>query len=319
MRVNFITLSDLHLRRNTPKERLDNFFFTLKRKLSFVVTQANQHNAHFLCGGDVYDFPSVSYETTITFSTILQKLAGDFYTCYGQHDLRYHNLSSIPNTPLMMTLVALKAPQLYKSKLIIDDKIKITICNWSETIPNPDPNYFNILLIHKMVIKDETLWEGQENFITARNLLRITGYDVIVSGDNHLSFYEEYNGKLLINSGSLPRLTKAQKEHKPRLGLFTVTDHGVENFNWIPIPIKDASLCFKSDSQLNLDSEVEVDLEPEGDFIDDLKGRSGEEAIRNISFMNNLITSLDRCEDVMVKKILTEVIDSISSDSGRIV
>ena len=57
-----------------------------------------------------------------------------------------------------------------------------------------------------------------------------------MTGDNHKSFVQEYEDRLLVNPGSLMRMDADQIEHKPRVYLWYSETNTVEV---VYIPIKD--------------------------------------------------------------------------------
>ena len=62
---------------------------------------------------------------------------------------------------------------------------------------------------------------------SSRGLLMKSEVDVILTGHNHKPFVEEYNGKLLINPGSITR-QEADDTHEPRVYLYNAETNTVE-------------------------------------------------------------------------------------------
>jgi len=303
----FICMSDCHIRDKTPVCRKDNIKLVTKRKLSFIVDIANKYNAHIISGGDFFDYAHTSYELLSYIIPIFLRLKKKFFTVYGQHDLRYHSMKSLANTPLNVLLLAIGGVFLKDTPYSLGD-IDLYGMNWGESqFPSLDSSKFNILSTHRMVINDSTLWDGQEDFIEGNNLLRLTDFDMIISGDNHQSFVNKFKHKLLINSGSLLRLNKSQIDHKPRVGLVTVdVDNKDIKFEWIYIPIKNSEDCFVEDlvktEDIGADS-IEIDTE----FIEKLKKTKSD----NVKFIHVLQESLSMVEDDYVLKALNDIIHSI--------
>jgi hypothetical protein len=86
-----------------------------------------------------------------------------------------------------------------------------------------------------MIIKDTKLWEGQENYEIANNLLKNNRFELIVTGDNHQHFVEEYDGRFLVNCGSLMRSTSAQVDHIP---VIYIWDSETKELIYDEIPIE---------------------------------------------------------------------------------
>jgi DNA repair exonuclease SbcCD nuclease subunit len=76
---------------------------------------------------------------------------------------------------------------------------------------------------------------SEAGFNSAAKLLRkYSDYDLIVTGDNHKPFVEEYQGRLLVNPGSIMRMDADQINHRPRVYLWFADTNTVEPM-YIPI------------------------------------------------------------------------------------
>jgi len=70
----------------------------------------------------------------------------------------------------------------------------------------------------------------------AAGMLRKYPYDLIVTGDNHQSFSEEYKGRLLVNPGNITRQVADQADFQPRVALWYAEDNKII---WIHLPIQE--------------------------------------------------------------------------------
>ena len=61
----------------------------------------------------------------------------------------------------------------------------------------------------------------------------MSGYDLIVTGDNHQSFTEEYQGRRLVNPGNLTRQVADQIDFQPRVALWYADTNTIE---WVNLP-----------------------------------------------------------------------------------
>ena len=93
-----------------------------------------------------------------------------------------------------------------------------------------------IALCHMMVIKDQKhkLWPDQQAQSAKRLLKKFPCYDLIVSGDNHQSFVVEYEGRILVNPGSLMRMSANQIDHQPSVYLWYAEENKIERV-YLPI------------------------------------------------------------------------------------
>jgi hypothetical protein len=87
-----------------------------------------------------------------------------------------------------------------------------------------------ILLIHELVFPDKRPGNWGKEGYTATEILERYGdlFDLIVSGDNHQSFVVNKGGYLLVNPGSMMRITTDQKDFKPRCYLYYANSNTVE-------------------------------------------------------------------------------------------
>lgn len=221
----FLCTSDWHIRSKNPRYRTDDFFQTLMNKLYWIFELAKKEECTaILQGGDLFDFPNQSNKVEISVAELLLKYKIPLYGVAGQHDLIHRRFS---NTSLALF-------QTFGVVNILDGELKTNTCipcidnsgcynvniygaSWDKEIPIPeDQNALNILVIHKMIVKDKPLWAEQKKYSTAKVFLNDNKkYSLIVSGDNHNSFIYTNNKQILVNTGSLMRSNTSQKKHTP--------------------------------------------------------------------------------------------------------
>jgi DNA repair exonuclease SbcCD nuclease subunit len=146
------------------------------------------------------------------------------------------------------------------------------------------PTGLQVAIIHTMI------WDSKENRPhrdieggTARALMRkLKGYDLIVTGDNHKQFVCENDGQILVNAGSVMRMTADQDDHNPRAYLWFVGDAGNgKQKHWIEpheFPISKGVV-----SREHLDQADEKDAR-----IDAFVSRLREDVEIGLSFEDNL-------------------------------
>jgi DNA repair exonuclease SbcCD nuclease subunit len=213
-KVDLIFCADIHVRETHPICRTDDFCeVTQWRKLSFIYQLQMQHNCPVFHSGDLFHHWKPS---PALLSKTLEYLPNSFYTVYGNHDLPQHNLELKDKCGIYTLLQANYLSVLGE-------------CSWGQ-IPKEGSwhmhtNNRTILVWHKFVANSETkLWPGAE-VSTAKSLLKkYPQFDVILTGDNHQPFVEEYKGRLLVNPGSLSR-QRTSETHHPRVYLY----HSIDN------------------------------------------------------------------------------------------
>lgn len=231
--MKFIVTGDWHLDNRSPENRTDNYFETQAGKVDFVIDQGS---FPILQPGDFFN----SYKANDFLKQFyIKKLQEEkIYTVFGQHDLRFHS-SDKKNTPLRV-LEASGVVQIATEEALLLKNHAIYGCSWGEEFPEiEDEKEFNILLLHKLVTCDDSFsWES-DDWIHAKNLFRLTQFDLIVSGDNHKTFIAEKEGKkgkrFVINCGSLMRSTIDQQDHEPHIYLFDTKERTAEK---ILIPVR---------------------------------------------------------------------------------
>jgi DNA repair exonuclease SbcCD nuclease subunit len=224
--------------------RVDDYLVTQQEKFDFILQQTIE-SPPLIVAGDFLDKARPSLELLYwIMSCIIEKGIPEILIVPGQHDLPWHSLKYwehsglgiLNKAGLIKLLIDPNSPYIINDIAIwpcpygcspID---AITIRNLSKRI--------NILVWHKMVIvKGEELWPGQTSFVAGKILRQYREYDYIVTGDNHRTFIESSNNRLLINPGSMKRDEVDQFEHRPCV--FKLEDGNIYK---IFLPIKEGVL-----------------------------------------------------------------------------
>jgi len=77
-----------------------------------------------------------------------------------------------------------------------------------------------MLIWHVMTWKGVPPWPGIPDSSAIRILKKYTQFDIILTGHNHARFHEKYEGRHLVNPGSLTRQIADQIEHSPAVYLW---------------------------------------------------------------------------------------------------
>ena len=211
-----ILTSDWHLREDKPLCRTDNYWEVQWNKVDFISQLQKQYNCLVLHGGDLFDKWKI---TTYLAKVTAKHLPNKFYTIYGQHDLPQHNLDLTEKCGIDLLAEV--------GRLETMDQ-----CHWGQ-IPKDISSICcglpsqRILVWHKMNYKGEPPWPGCTDPTALRLLKKYSQYDLILTGDNHKSFTQEYQGRWLVNPGSLMRMDADQENHKPRVYLWYAEDNSI--------------------------------------------------------------------------------------------
>lgn len=229
-----IFTADWHLRADVPVCRTDDYQHAMFRKVEFITSLSRQHGCPIFIAGDIGHKPRWPHWLEARCIQLFKDRI--ILAVSGQHDLPNHQLDRFEDSGAGVLSIA-KALDLltlpHNVRGLPNDKGCINVLGfpygvlveWSEDIVKC---IRRIALAHMMVIDKNKLWPGQVA-PQARALLRKHKcFDVIVTGDNHNPFVAEYEGRLLVNPGSMMRMTAAQVDHKPRVYLWYAEDNTVE-------------------------------------------------------------------------------------------
>lgn len=222
-----ILTADWHLMEDTPICRTDNYWETQWRKIDFISELQKQHNCPVIHAGDLFNFWKPS---PMLLSETIKHIPNRFWSIYGNHDLPQHNMElvykcgqyTLAQGKHLEVLPAmgnwLTGPEYYKD-IEIPELFGRTFFVW-----------------HVMTYQGKEPWPGCTAPTGKRLLKKYPQYDLIVTGDNHKPFVEEYEGRLLVNPGSIFRLKADQLDHRPRVYLWYAETNTVEP---VYIPIED--------------------------------------------------------------------------------
>jgi len=171
-------LGDSHLTNRAPQKRVDDYWKTLKGKVSQALKIFDDKECEIVIQvGDFFDTPTVSCRVKAEIIQLLMDWRTEkerVFCVYGQHDISGHSKSTLSNSPLAVLESAGVV------KILSDNPVEflghehsdilIYGASFGESVPDPYEDVYNILVIHKMV-GDRPLWPGQE-LVGPRQFLR---------------------------------------------------------------------------------------------------------------------------------------------------
>jgi predicted phosphodiesterase len=260
-----ILTSDWHLRRDTPICYTGDFQQEQWDTLDFLKDLQIKCDCTIVMAGDLFE---KWYNVNDFLTTVMQHLPNELYVIYGQHDLQNHNLDMA-----------------YKSSidtLIEAERIKLLPeCHFGQLpekgslyFPNRDPDR-TVLVWHHMTYITPP-FPGATGGNAQAILRKYPQFDLIVTGDNHQSFYTEHEGRILVNPGNLTRQVADQAEFQPRVALWYAETNTIE---WINIPIQEGvisreHIVHKEQRDERIDafiSKLDTDFKAEVSFEDNLE------------------------------------------------
>jgi len=305
-----ILCSDIHLREQTDNLvcRTDDWWTAQWHKMDFISHLQKQYDCPVIHAGDLFDHWKPSPHLL---SMTIEHLPANFWTIYGQHDLPQHNLdlaykSGINTLAEAKKLEILKGthfgelPNDVSMSIFPKPGIDITLNEWRDIKYNNREHsvykYNKILVWHTFNFQGKLPWPGCEALPASKILKKYPDYDLIVTGDNHQSFVEEYNGRLCINPGSMMRMTADQADFKPSVYLWYAETNTVKR---VYIPIEPHVI-----SREHIDRKRERD-----DRLDAFVGRLNTEWEAEVSFEENVTRILEenKIQD-SVRKIVDKAV-----------
>ena len=234
-----ILTSDWHLREDTPICRTDNYWDVMWKKVDFISDLQKKYNCPVLHGGDLFDKSRPSLN--LVRETMLH-IPNQFYTIYGQHDLVNHSLSLTDKCGIKVMETAKKL-QVLDDMHYFNDHLYVSGIHWGQE-PKEDPQTDVIFRkehqIKKVLVWHKMVWQKTKPYPTCVDppastiLKQYKECHLILTGDNHKTFVEEYEGRLLVNPGSMMRMDADQADHKPCVFLWYAEDNSVQQV-FLPI------------------------------------------------------------------------------------
>jgi DNA repair exonuclease SbcCD nuclease subunit len=224
-----ILCSDFHLREETPVCYTGDYQKEQWNCIGFISDLQKEYDCPVVHAGDLFDkWKPSPWLLTMT----IRHLPKRFYSIAGQHDLPQHSFHLIEKSGINTLAEA--------EKIVFLPRV-----HWGD---KPEDFHYQqdagvedwlgikdkkILVWHKMV------WQNKKPYPTCVDppassiLKKYPQFSLILCGDNHRTFVEEYEGRLLVNPGSLMRMDADQIDHKPSIFLW-YSDNSVKQI-FLPI------------------------------------------------------------------------------------
>lgn len=247
--MKIVCLGDLHIRKHPPEKRIDkDYFSTILKKLTYVLDISEDSGVDLILQpGDFFDHFNTPYPIVSKILYLITKYRIPWYVVYGQHDLIFHSLKEVSGTALNLVSAPDYVSILSDSPIYMEDWNSNSIAlygkSWGEKFPTiEDTNCFNVLVAHHMVTNNGPLWPGQKDYQDVKEIQRNKGFDLMVFGDNHNTFFRSVRNRHVFNCGSLMRSSIDQQNHRPMFAIYdTKNNKPIEK---IEIPIAPAREIF---------------------------------------------------------------------------
>ena len=235
--MKYIITADWHLQYSIPICRTDNFIETQKNKLIELEKIRKEHDAIIIDGGDTTNKAREDKQNEFI-NNFYPVFPNNVYGTGGNHSLLFHKTSFLKSSTLGV-LDTLGVFNLLNKPTKIEKDL-IYGFNFDEEIQHPkkiSENGLTIAVWHHYISKEN---DSLNKFINGYDALQLLidypEYDLICTGDNHQQIIIEHEGRLLVNPGSLCRLTTNQINYKPSVILF---DSETKKYEQIFLPIEE--------------------------------------------------------------------------------
>ena len=220
--VDAILTADIHLTETTPISRTDNYVEAQDRKLAFLKQLETQYDCPVIDAGDIFDYWKAS---PWLIARAYKNLPSEIYTIPGNHDLPEHSMQQYEKSALHVLEVALAIRRLSKTPY---DRRDFTIAGVAYGEKLEDVNA-DIVVIHDLVYEGNPPWPNAVGY-QPKDLFKIfTKPRLILTGHYHMALVaKSKDGRLVVNPGSMMRMTIVQKDYKPRCYLYNFDDNEVE-------------------------------------------------------------------------------------------
>lgn len=230
-RVCLIVCSDLHLSHKAPVFRSDepNWYEAQKRTLHQLdYFQRNSGGCPIIIAGDIFDKWNSPAEL-INFA--MEYLPENTFAIPGQHDLPYHDYSSIERSAYWTLHCSGAIKNLHPAKCQILDSyypFRVHSYPWGyPLVPNPSKNEegFDVAVVHQYVWCNKHGYPSAPKQAHAINLKEVAStYDVCIFGDNHNPFVIQDSKHIIVNNGTMMCRKSDEIKYKP--GFTVILDDG---------------------------------------------------------------------------------------------
>lgn len=296
-----ILSADWHIRDDRPVCRTDNFIEAMLLKLGFIQGLASKYNCPVLIAGDLGHKPMWGDKLLNLIIHYLSLTDTQYIIIPGQHDLPNHRLDKWKDAGIGVLDKSIKNFEVaeYEGGNGTSKAAQLAAFPYSTKIKSYKKKSKRLVaLTHQMVIQSQKkkLWYDQVANHGKRLLKKYPCYDLIVSGDNHQSFVVEHAGRVLVNPGSIMRMTANQINHKPSVYLWYAESNTVERV-YLPI-------------EQNVINREHIDIiSKRNDRIDSFVNKLKDTGEVGLSFENNMKSFLQT--NKIKKKIKEKIWESL--------
>jgi len=224
----FIACSDLHITETKPVYRVEeNWMAVCLSKLKQIIDLANEKKCPVIVAGDFFDKSSHSMELLISTMNLLKTCKQQIIVIPGNHDPKAHNMELLNKSAI--SLMNFVGTNVFNKVISIKSgNFKIDFFPFGSELKSMGGD---IAVIHEFAYVEKP-WADVSESGNYRKIIRRLGgdYKLIIAGDNHEDFIEEYRGCTFLNCGAMLRTDRNEQDRVPKFYLIE------DNLNIIPQP-----------------------------------------------------------------------------------
>lgn len=270
--VRIAIVGDTHIKENSPRSRVDNYFETCL----FKIDKLMEVNDYLIVLGDFFDKPSVSIETLNIIIYRLSKYKNRIYSLLGNHDAYYRTMNLDKTALGLLNNIGIVNLVLNTFKI---GKESFDVCSIVPDLKLPE-HKSDILLGHFFV----------DNSLAPKESLRVEdlkSYKHVFLGHDHCPYEDIADGDLIIHrNGSLTRIDIQSYNLNRNLIKYNVIEDGEVKVDYLEVESTDLIFNKELLESNKLNSKIKFNF----NNLDKL--------------LKNFENKSDKLEDVRTSKIL---------------
>lgn len=231
--VSAILSADWHIRETAPVCRDESEYFAAQaKKIEFIKGLRDRIGCPILVAGDIFNHWKPS---PFLLGWCMEQFPSLMWCVPGQHDLPQHNKLLYQKSGLHVLGEAERGTHVFYERLVTRIRkgcgYNVTGFWYGEELGPHDGQHKNethVALAHTFTWRGRKPWPDCVAPGASTLLNKMQGFDLIVTGDNHKAFTLEQDGRLLVNPGSIMRMSADQADFKPRVYLWDAEANCVE-------------------------------------------------------------------------------------------
>jgi len=230
-----ILTADLHLRDTKPANRTDDYWKAQWCKIDFILDLQQRHKIPILCAGDMLDKWNCSSHLLYNF---MARMSTQFpiHVIVGQHEQPFHNMDLIKKSGIS---VLEQMEYFCTTTGVCGGQARVGLdelhgYHWGQ-LPTKPVDIEGVIMLHELVYKGKKPFPDCQGYEVNDIFDLFPNAKLVITGDNHKPFTATRGDQLLVNPGSMMRMTTDQVNHKPRVYIW-YSDNTVEP---VYLPIED--------------------------------------------------------------------------------